>query len=442
MNESEKSTVPLAGKTIGIIVSLLSTTALTVFLSTRFDCAKMPSDSILDPGSYSSVVFVKVLVLRFVYNKGQQVADLSCFFLLVVFAIYTDSYLFVIASALLQNTVGVNHSMRACDGAILICLACYITTKFIYLFLVEKAHIIRGTSKKRSQSKLYLFNSVGMLGVFAIVVILNFVFRIAKLVNGECIIGMQSLAMIPLISFDTVVNMYLTVIFIIPLRQLYSYRNMPRTLANARVRSVAIRTFGGAVCALISSITNLSVLMTLRGEPGWVCLMCCNCDILFCAIVIQLVTSKDNAGSSDVPSPTRAQSQRETQSRSSTSTLHPFARTLAASSTSRGSVLATSARLSRPEDMLTHVQGRRGGVMVTTTIESETTPASTAQLAQIYREEDNYSKAEEGGIDLEMSVREDVGGSRTSISAGNVAEPLSPLKTGNALGLSSNEDMT
>ncbi|KAG5959513.1 hypothetical protein E4U57_000608 [Claviceps arundinis] len=434
MDESDKSTVPLVGKTIGIIVSLLSTTALTVFLSTRFDCcgsAKMPGDSILEPGSYSSVVFV----------KGLQIADLPCFFGLVVFAIYTDSYLFVIASALLQNTVGVNHSMKACDGAILICLACYITTKFIYLFLVEKAHIIRGTSKKRSQSKLYLFNSVGMLGVFTIVVILNFVFRIAKLVNGECIIGMQSFAMIPLISFDTVVNMYLTVIFIIPLRQLYSYRNMPRTLANARVRSVAIRTFGGAVCALISSITNLSVLMTLRGEPGWVCLMCCNCDILFCAIVIQFVTSKDNAGSSGVPSPTRAQSRRETESRSSTRTFHSFSRTLAASSTSRGSVLATSARLSRPEDTLTHGQDRRGGVMVTTTIESETTPASTAQLAQMYREQDNYSKAEEGGIDLGLSVREDVGGSRTSISAGNVAEPLSPLKAGNTLGLSNNKDM-
>lgn len=66
--------------------------------------------------------------------------------------------------------------------------------------------------------------------------------------------------------------------------------------------------------------------------------------------------------------------------------------------------------------------------MVTTTIESETTPATTAQLAQIYREGDNYSKAEEGCIDLGMSVREDIGGSRTSISAGNVAEPLSPLK--------------
>lgn len=36
-------------------------------------------------------------------------------------------------------------------------------------------HVIRGTTKKRARSKLYLFNSAGMLGVYLSVVILNFV---------------------------------------------------------------------------------------------------------------------------------------------------------------------------------------------------------------------------------------------------------------------------
>ncbi|KAL7821602.1 hypothetical protein V8C44DRAFT_315144 [Trichoderma aethiopicum] len=71
---------------------------------------------------------------------------------------------------------------------------------------------------------------------------------------------------------------------------------MPRTRANIRLRMAAFRTFCGAVCTLVSSIVNLSVLMALNGEPGWVCLMCCNCDILFSAVVVQWVTSKDNAG--------------------------------------------------------------------------------------------------------------------------------------------------
>lgn len=64
---------------------------------------------------------------------------------------------------------------------------------------------------------------------------------------------------------------------------------------------------------------NLTVLMVMNGEPGWVCLMCCNSDgmfsqsngqslrltksnpVLFSAIVVQWVTSRDSAGSSSQP---------------------------------------------------------------------------------------------------------------------------------------------
>lgn len=42
--------------------------------------------------------------------------------------------------------------------------------------------------------------------------------RIARMENGQCIIGMQSISMIPLIAFDAVVNVYLTVLFLIPLK--------------------------------------------------------------------------------------------------------------------------------------------------------------------------------------------------------------------------------
>jgi hypothetical protein len=82
---------------------------------------------------------------------------------------------------------------------------------------------------------------------------------------------MQSISMIPLITFDAVVNVYLTFLFLIPLKSkqckrpysrnsfltfldLYSYKNLPRTTANARLRNVAFRTFVGACCTLLSSI--------------------------------------------------------------------------------------------------------------------------------------------------------------------------------------------
>jgi len=36
-------------------------------------------------------------------------------------------------------------------------------------------HIIRGTPKRRFQSKLYLFNAFGMLSIYLVVIILNFI---------------------------------------------------------------------------------------------------------------------------------------------------------------------------------------------------------------------------------------------------------------------------
>ncbi|TPX11013.1 uncharacterized protein E0L32_008050 [Thyridium curvatum] len=223
---------------------------------------------------------------------------------LIIFGIYIDSYVFVFATGLLLFGFSIDRSTPACDAAILLCLCCYVSTKIaIYLFLVEKAHIVRGSRLPRLKSKLYIFNSFGMLGIYGVVVVLNFVFRISKQESGVCVIGMQKGAMIPLISFDIVVNVYLTILFLIPLSSMYSFRNKKTQLrpTSARLRTVAIRTFVGCLCTLTSSIVNLSVLMILEGEPGWICLMCCNSDILFSAIVLQWVTSKDNAASSRTP---------------------------------------------------------------------------------------------------------------------------------------------
>ncbi|KAH6900166.1 hypothetical protein B0T10DRAFT_17751 [Thelonectria olida] len=258
--------VPIAGDVMGLLVAMASIAVLSICL------------------------FQRITAIKRWHNLPAVVW--------LTFAIYVDSFAFVVVTTILQQIFGLNSSYSLCHGAILLCLVCYVTTKImIYVFLVEKAHIIRSNGRKRLQSKLYCFNSFGMLGMYCVVVVLNFVFRIAKIdENGVCIIGMKSIAMIPLISFDAVVNVYLTILFLIPLRSLYSFKNMPKSPANVRLRNVAFRTFVGSCCTLISSVLNLTVLMSLNGEPGWVCLMCCNSDVLFSALVIQWVTSKDNAG--------------------------------------------------------------------------------------------------------------------------------------------------
>lgn len=44
-------------------------------------------------------------------------------------------------------------------------------------------------------------------GTYCVITVLNFVFRIARLdSNGQCVIGMERRALLPLIVFDLVVN--------------------------------------------------------------------------------------------------------------------------------------------------------------------------------------------------------------------------------------------
>ena len=47
---------------------------------------------------------------------------------------------------------------------------------------------------------------------------------------------------------------------------------------SAALRSIALRAFLGSCATLTSSVANMAVMIALHGEPGWVCLMCCNAD--------------------------------------------------------------------------------------------------------------------------------------------------------------------
>ncbi|KJZ70545.1 hypothetical protein HIM_10048 [Hirsutella minnesotensis 3608] len=362
MSEAEIKGVPLVGQVFAMLLSLASTTVLTLFFVQR----------IAGVQSWRRLPFVSWLV----------------------FAIYIDSYLFVFATAILQHSVGVNSSLSTCEGAILLCLVCYVTTKVaneIHKHLDQKAHVIRGSRKPRLRSKLYIFNSFGMLGIYLVVALLNFIFRIAKIENGVCIIGMKGLAMIPLISFDTIVNVYLTCLFIIPLRKLRSFNQMAHTSSHMRLQRVAFRTLVGAVATLISSIINLTVLMVLKGEPGWICLMCCNGDILFSAAVVQWVTNGDAVGATNAGSSHRHGGRAPCDSEALCE-MQPTR-----SSADRNSIFNVIKH--SPDPNFPAEKGPRTplGVVVTTTIQHET-ESGTAQRSSsnIRKEQPNFEFVSQG----------------------------------------------
>lgn len=212
----------------------------------------------------------------------------------LVMFIYTDCLIFVILSAVTSLGVGANVSVSFCLFADFLCIASYLSTKLgIYYFLVEKIYLIRSVRQPRLKDKLYLFHAFGLVMFFMILTILQFVFRIGYISkDGQCFNGIQADVLTPLLIFDTACNVYLMIMFIIPLRKLMSY-----AAPNSMARQIALRTITGTSITLASSILNLTQLIIVQGERSWLCLITCNLDILLSVMVIQLITANDGTDS-------------------------------------------------------------------------------------------------------------------------------------------------
>ncbi|KXH50203.1 hypothetical protein CSIM01_07427 [Colletotrichum simmondsii] len=225
----------------------------------------------------------------------------------LVLFIYLFSCLFVFGSWVFQLLFLAELRMDfiPCSAAGILCLTAYVVIKLVYLFMVDKAHVIRGTTKSRLKSKLYVFNAFVMLATF------NFFSRGSRYdkENDVCSIGLERTILLPVIFFDAVVNVYLTSLFLFPLLRLHSIQismmkpwtmhentlHFSRVPPNVRLRRLALRTFAGVIGTLAISIANLSVLVALEGEIVWLCLTCCNTDILFTAFVIHWINSSGKA---------------------------------------------------------------------------------------------------------------------------------------------------
>ncbi|KAF3131567.1 hypothetical protein TWF703_007578 [Orbilia oligospora] len=185
--------------------------------------------------------------------------------------VYIDSFLFIFSVGVISLGFGVNRSTAHCSAAIIMCIVFYETTK----------------SRDRS---------FGMLVPYVAICFLTLAFRFSFFEDGVCRIGMKKVALLPLITFDVVVNVYLTTLFLIPVVKIAQGKAQQ---SHQALRSMAIKTFCGSCATLISSVANLTTLMLLKGEPGWICLLLCNADILFSAVVLHAITNKDHQGSSD-----------------------------------------------------------------------------------------------------------------------------------------------
>jgi hypothetical protein len=164
---------------------------------------------------------------------------------------------------------------------------------------------------KRTKNYFYIFNMMGIIGMFPfiervecvfvdagcislnseiqvltqlkiggyiVIIILTFLYRVERLSpTGQCIIGVQNVSGWPLASYETGINLYLSFLFLWPLRKVYSYT----TRKNTRLRAMAKRCLIGTSITTITTGANLVTVVALDGENGWMCIMLCNLDSMF-----------------------------------------------------------------------------------------------------------------------------------------------------------------
>jgi len=110
-----------------------------------------------------------------------------------------------------------------------------------------------GNRIARLSSTAYRICAVVLLGYVAIVVLMVVGQNSWIRQDGICIIGLKHFATIPMISYDLFLNVFLTAMFVWPLRR--------SNVMIRRLRNVATRTLYGACVSLTTSALNITVLL-------------------------------------------------------------------------------------------------------------------------------------------------------------------------------------
>lgn len=188
-----------------------------------------------------------------------------------------------------------------CKWAIYVCLIFYLGSKVaMYLFLVERAHLIR--CLPRARDMVFLLGTTIVLLGFGALITLAFLHPDTALspLDGRCRIGLPPLFITPLLAYDVTINVVLTFLFIFFTRKYtrfltwrQSFRMMSSVLPyrplgrfthdqEGMLKLMVAKSLLGNVAVVIPTITNLVILFKLHGfELGWLCFTMCIIDGMF-----------------------------------------------------------------------------------------------------------------------------------------------------------------
>ncbi|KAI8093831.1 uncharacterized protein BX664DRAFT_330687 [Halteromyces radiatus] len=213
---------------------------------------------------------------------------------ILVLLLYICSWAFTVTGLILMSTNNGNY--LSCLLSELSCDIFYSGTKILmYCWLIEKVWVVNAGRTTRWHTKSYRLHTL-LLTPYIVIFVLMIYFHNAWLEeDGLCIIGLKPIASIPLLVYDFVFNLYMTVLFVLPLIKIGHDTNVD--WKQTRLHEVAKKTMMASVVCLIVSFANVTALAVLGGtERGVLCLTCCFVDVMINVVTVHWVTSQPATG--------------------------------------------------------------------------------------------------------------------------------------------------
>ncbi|KAL3423741.1 hypothetical protein PVAG01_05488 [Phlyctema vagabunda] len=263
----------------------------------------------------ASCLTLRVTTIR----RSSSIRSLSAIHFLML-AIYIIGLASCMCSLILFYGYG-TEDQSACHLAIITCLTFYLGQKLpIYIFLVERAHIVRAVTRTRLQDCYYVGGLLVVILGFGTLTVILFVWRTWSYDHAQkiCRIGFSIQVAIALLVFDILFNLALTVLFVYFLRS-YLTKGLlkafvPRGVADLMVSKIArislrpreisivvpqtalirvIRnTIFGCIAMCLTGIPNVIILIVLDSqEDTWLCYTFCTIDVTWAVLVIHWLTT-------------------------------------------------------------------------------------------------------------------------------------------------------
>jgi hypothetical protein len=219
---------------------------------------------------------------------------------MLVLSIYSLVLTFVFASAVLVAGQGLK-TFSLCRAGIWVCLVLYTFTKAaMFIFLVERIHIVRAPFVQRRHDKLYLVCLVTVLVLFGPVIINSYANVVITMghSNTRCHFGITGRASIPVLAVSTFVDLVLTAVFLYLLRPAIDVHE-PSAVSNLiakqgnghfmlartaskesipqrNIRTVLWKSIVGSLLIELPMMANMIQFVITKGEElGTVCMALC-----------------------------------------------------------------------------------------------------------------------------------------------------------------------